>query len=220
MKVKIKVPTSLRDIKLSQYQKFVRTTKDSEDDYFIARQMVGIFCNIPDNVVDQIVAKDFNQIVEDISAILKTKAEFKTRIKHNDKQLGFIPNLDEITVGEKADLDAFYKDVSTWDKAMGVLYREVEHETKRGYLVKPYTEINVSLDLTLDVVFGANVFFYNLMKDLLSYTQSCIKVQAVKNPKLLQTLGKNGDGITAFMNSLEEIFLNLTQLANLNYQRL
>jgi len=215
--MKIKIPERLSDIKLSQYQKFLRTTKDSEDDNFIARQMVAIFCDIPDKVVDQIIAKDFESIVNQIGNALNQSPEFKEVITYEGVKYGFIPNLDEITVAEKADLDTYFKDVQTMDKAMGVLYREIDIQTKRGYLIQDYNADGKSLDLTLDVVFGANVFFYNLMRDLLIYTQNSIKAEAEQNPKVKQILSKNGVGITAFLNSLQETFLNLTMLANLNF---
>jgi len=215
--MKIKIPERLSDIKLSQYQKFLRTTKDSEDDNFIARQMVAIFCDIPDKVVDQIIAKDFESIVNQIGNALNQSPEFKEVITYEGVKYGFIPNLDEITVAEKADLDTYFKDVQTMDKAMGVLYREIDIQTKRGYLIQDYNADGKSLDLTLDVVFGANVFFYNLMRDLLISTQNSIKAEAEQNPKVKQILSKNGVGITAFLNSLQETFLNLTMLANLNF---
>jgi hypothetical protein len=216
MKVKIKTPTALSDIKLSQYKKLVRTTDKSEDDSFIARQMVGIFCNISDELVGKIRAKDFDSIVESITKALNEKPKFKPRFKLDGVEYGFIPNLEEITVGEKADLDTFYQDVQKMDKAMSVLYRPIT--TKRGgsYLIEDYTAKELPLDLTLDIVFGANVFFSNLMSDLLNYTQNFIKAEVEHNPKASQILEQNGDGTTAFINSLELTFSNLKRLVNLN----
>ena len=219
MKININVPTSLSDIKLSQYQKFIRTTKDSEDDNFIARQMVCIFCDLPDSVVGSIKANQYDDLVKDISEVLQQKGTFKSTFKMNSVEYGFIPNLDDITVDEKADLDTFYKDVQTLDKAMGVLYRPITVKTKRGYLIEDYTDeyLGQSLDVTLDIVFGANVFFSNLTKDLLNYIQRFTVEQVERNPKALQILAQNGVGITAFTNSLEEMFYDLNKLVNLNY---
>ena len=81
MKLKITIPESLDDIKVSQYQKFIRTTDKSEDDAFIARQLVGIFCNIPDSVVDSIKATDYKSIVNTIKKVLEEKPEFNQRFK-------------------------------------------------------------------------------------------------------------------------------------------
>lgn len=219
MKVKIKVPTSLSDIKLSQYQKFVRTTKDSEDESFIARQMVGIFCNLPDDVVSIMKVKDFNQTVEDITKVLQMSSELITQFTLDGVDYGFIPKFDDITVDEKADIDLFYKDLQTLDKAMGVMYRPIKYKNRNTYLIEDYKGNKKSLDVTLDVAFGANIFFSTLMTDLLNYTQNYINNQAVHNQKVSQILEENGDGIAAFMNSLEVIFSSLKKSVNLNYMK-
>ena len=213
MNVKITVPTSLSDIKLSQYQKFQRTTEGSEDDNFITRQMVGIFCNIPDSVVDKIKAKDYNEIVSDITKVLQEEPKFKPIIKHEGKEYAFIPKLDDITVGEKADIDSNFNDVQKMHIAMSVMYRPIKFKKGDTYLIEDYEPNAKGLDLSLDVVFGANVFFSNLTNDLLNYIQNCIEAEVLK-PKALQTLVKNGAGITAFTNSLEAIFSDLRKLAS------
>ena len=214
MKVNINVPNTKKDIKLSQYQKFVKTTKDSEDEAFILRQMVGIFCNIPDSVVNNMTVNDFNDVTNTITKALEEKSEFKPRFVMDDIEYGFIPDLENITVGEKADLDSYYRDIDTMHKAMGVLYRPIKASSKKGYLIEDYEGKGNSLDPTLDIVFGANVFFSSLMNDLLNYTQNSIAHQVAHSPKVSQTLEQNGVGTVAFMNSLAETFSSLRALAN------
>jgi len=219
MKIEIKVPSSLSDIKLSQYQKFIRTTKDSEDENYVARQMVLIFCNLTDNIVDKMKPRDYESIVEDLTNVLTQDAELVTKFELDDVEYGFIPNFDDITVGEKADIDTFYKDLDTLDKAMAVMYRPITFKNKSTYLIEDYEGKGSSLDVTLDVAFGANVFFSTLTNDLMNYIQNCIADQAVQNPKVSQILAKNGRGIQAFMNSLEGMFSSLTKLQNLSYTK-
>ena len=219
MKVPIRIPTELSEVKLSQYQKFLKTTKDSEDEYFISRQLVGIFCNLPDSVVGQLKTKDYNNIVNKVTELLSKKPEFQPKFKLNNIEYGFIPNLEDITVDEKADLDTFYKDIKSMDKAMAVMYRPITMKNKDSYNIEEYKAKGDSLDVPLDIAFGANVFFFNLMKDLLNYIQSSIKVEVELNPKVSQILAKNGVGITAFMSSVEETFLNLKMLVNLDYMK-
>jgi len=253
--VKITIPTKLSEIKLSQYQKFARTTKDSEDDKFIARQIVGIFCDIPDTVVGQIKAKDFESIVTDITNVLSIKPEFKTKFVLDGVKYGFIPDLEDITVDEKADLDTYLSDMDKMDKAMAVMYRPIIAENKRGYLIEEYMEeinhiedlieiektkinssklvnlrINLidakkrfeeknSLDVSLDIAFGANFFLHNLMSELLSFIQNYISDQVEHSPKLSQTLEANGVGTIHFIKSLEEAFSHLKRLVNLDYTK-
>lgn len=253
--ISITVPTSLSDIKLSQYQKFLRTTKDSEDIKFIDRQLVGIFCNISDATVNNMTSKSFNEVVQDIRNILdieKKEIPFIRMLKYDDINIGFIPNLDEITVGEQGDLSVYIQDWQKMDKAMGVLFRPIEVIVKDKYRIKPYMgEINdinkiiekeklnsgfihdyrmkklnkklikanliweneSSKDLTMDVVFGAYFFLNNLLQDLLSCIPRFIEAGVKQDPRLLSLL-KNGDGIKASMDSLEEIFFDLKMCLN------
>jgi hypothetical protein len=214
MKVKITQPTSLKDIKLSQYQKFIRTTKDSEDNNFVTRQMISIFCNVQDKVVGQIKASDYDSIVEDLTKVLELKPKFIPTFRLDGVDYGFIPELEDITVDEKADLDTFYKDIDTMDKAMAVLYRPITINRGDKYLIEDYEGNNGSLDVSLDVFLGANVFFSLLMTDLLNYTQNYIAQEVEHNPKVSQILEQNGVGSIAFINSLQETFSSLTRLVN------
>ena len=222
MKIKITIPTELKDIKLSQYQKFIKTTKDSKDAVWINNQTVGIFCNLSDEHVRGMTKKDYNSILKSLGDILKRiekqDGELIPIIKHNGKEYGFIPCLDEITVGEQADIDSMMNDWDKMDKVMAILYRPITIKRKGKYLIENYNGEERSLDLNMEVVNGALVFFYNLFQDLLIYTQSYIKEVAHKT-EVLQILEKNGIGIKTFIASQEEIFSNLIRSLNLNSMR-
>lgn len=214
MKVKITIPESLSDIKVSQYQKFVRTTEGSKDDNFIARQLVGIFCNIPDDIVDSIRATDYKSIVNSITKILEEKPKFTQRFRLDGVEYGFIPKLDDITVGEKADLDEYLKDIKTLDKAMAVLYRPIKSKYKDTYLLEDYKGDGEGLDCDLNTALGANFFLANLMNDLLNCTLNFIEGQVMHNEKVSQILAENGVGINQSMRYLREISSNLTKWAS------
>ena len=213
MKVKIIVPETLADLKLSQYQEFIKNTKDIEDDNYVKRQLVSIFLNIPIEKVNHISKKDYDGLVVLLSNLLAQKPELKTTIKHDGVNYGFIPNLEDITVGEQADIDAYINDVNKWDQMMAIMYRPIKMRKSNKYLIEDYTAKEPPLDLPLDVVFGAVFFFTNLLTDLLNCTQNFIKEQ-VDNDKSLQTLVESGVGIKTFTHSLEETFLKLTMSLN------
>lgn len=209
MKVKVKVPTSLSDIKLSQYQKFVRTTEGKEDENFINRQMVAIFCNIPDDAIGYIKKSDYDEMVTQVRNVLSMQSTLQTIINFNGVEYGFIPdNFENITVSELADIDSYIKDVRTYDKAMAVLYRPISFKKGKQYLIEDYKGEGQSLDLPMSVVSGALVFFSDLINDLLSCTQNSI-MEAVKTDKRLQTLVENGVGINHFTDLLRETFSDL-----------
>ena len=201
MKVSVKVPTSLEAIKLSQHQKFLKTTEGSKDDAWINKQLVSIFCNLSDHVVKNIKKRDYNKIINELSKVVDLEGTFKPIITHEGKEYGFIPNLQDITVGEQADLESVINDWQKMGKACAIMYRPIKSKRKDKYLIEDYTGEEPDLDLNMDVVRGALVFFYNLMKDLLNCTQNYMKA-LVHQPKILQTLEKNGVGINQFTESL------------------
>ena len=154
-------------------------------------------------------------IVKTITSIISTKDTLKPIIEHDGKRYGFIPSLDDITVGEQADIDAWINDWQKMDKVMAVLYRPITHERNGKYLIEEYTGKERPLDLSMDIVQGALVFFYNLLNDLLSYTQNYLK-EAAHQTKASQILAQNGVGIKTFTESLEGIFFDLKQSISLN----
>lgn len=218
MRVKIEVPDSLKDIKLSQYQKFIRTTKDSEDERFIAKQLVGIFCDIPDELVNSLSFTDFDRIKNIITGIINVDGDQKLKriIEVDGKAYGFIPDLNDITVGEQADIDSMIGDWKNMHKVMGILYRPIKTHKADKYTIEDYKP-GAELDLTMDVVQGALQFFFLLLRDLMTCTRSFIEEAA--HDKRLQSLGVNGDGIKAYTDYLAEISSNLTTSLNLDFMR-
>ena len=208
MNVKIKVPTSLSDIKLSQYQKFIKLTKDVEDNAYISRQLVAVFCNLTDKLVLQMAKKDFNSIVDVLCGILQDKPEVKHIINYNGKQYGLIPDVSQITVGEQADLDTLWNDYDKRQQVMSILYRPIKVKSKDNYLIEDYTGKEEHLDLTMDIVKGAEVFFYNILNDCVSYIQKCIQ-EVEFQTNLSQTLEKSGAGIKVSTDLLKETFSDL-----------
>jgi hypothetical protein len=103
-------------------------------------------------------------------------------------------------------------------KAMAVLYRPIKKNGLNGtYEIEKYngsiTYSDVMKHAPLDVVFGANVFFYTLGNELLKSTMTYLE-----NNKEIQTIlhqhnsEKDGDGIVQSMLLLKETLSNLIEL--------
>lgn len=213
-KVKINIPETLNDIKLSQYQKFLRVTQDVKDEKLIAKRMVAVFCNLTDTIVNNMTKQSFDEIVLSLTKILTVDEDMDLirTFKKDGQTYGFIPNLDDITVGEQADVDSFIMDWQKMDKAMGVLYRPLKAKHKDKYQIEDYKP-NVSIDTPLDVALSANFFLQNLLKDLLSCIPNSIK-SIVDQELKSETLVKNGDGINQSMESLRVICSDLRMSLN------
>lgn len=221
MNLSVKIPTSLSEIKLSDYQKFVKIEKDNEDKVFVTQKMVQIFCNIPLLAVTRMKRSDFMSISASIINLLKQINEAREkntpliqRFDYKGKEYGFIPSLDDMQFGEYIDLEESIKDVGTYHNAMAILYRPISLKKGNSYLIKDYepNQGESMKDVGMDVVCGALVFFYRLGMDLLSVTPKYLAEVIKKNPKMAAALDKNGVGISTYTNLLEEACLRLRML--------
>lgn len=163
MKLSITIPENLNDVSLGQYQKWLKIAKDKEQDHFLQKKMIEIFCNVPLKQVLQIKANDIKNICLEISKLFTKEPRFIDRFNLNGKEFGFVPSLDEMTFGEYVDLDTYLNDWDLMHKAMGVLFRPITYKKKKQYLIEDYERADKydMKDMTLDIVFGATVFFYN-----------------------------------------------------------
>lgn len=212
--MKIYIPSNLGDIRLTQYQKFLRVTENLEDSELINRYAVAIFCNISDDVVRSMTSQTYRDILDQIKKVLESISDelpLKRIIKYQGSSYGFIPNLDKLTVGEMADIDSMIHDWQKMDKVMAILYRRLEHKQGDKYLIEKYNNLGVSLDIPLDVALGAYFFLSNLLQDLLTCIPSYIK-EMVEQKESRELLEENGVGINQFTESLEGICLNLRTL--------
>lgn len=214
MKIELTIPTTLNDIKLAQYQKFLSIAKDNEESEFLQQKMVQLFCGIDLKDVAQIRYKDVAEITANINNLFTKDNQFIQRFKMGGVEFGFIPNLDEMSTGEYMDLDTYITDWDTMHNAMAVLYRPITNKMGNKYQIEEYkgsiTYADVMRHAPLDVVLGAMVFFYNLGNDLLKSTVNYLeKNQEVQDILTKHNLENVGDGIQVSMLLLKETLEDL-----------
>ena len=223
MKLQITIPTSLDEITLEQYQKFLSIAKDNPDGEFLQHKMVEIFCGIDLKNAAKISFKDVNEITTNLSNLFNQKYDLKRTFKLGNTEFGFITNLDEITLGEYTDLDKY---ISDWDKmhnAMAVLYRPITKKLKDKYQIEEYNGSYTYCDamkyMPLDVALGAVVFFYTLGNELLKstihYLENNKEFQNIVNNHNLEV---NGVGIHHSMLLLKEMLEDLKMFPDFDYQ--
>ena len=214
MKVQINVPDSLKDITLEQYQKFEKlNTEENKDSSFLLQKMIEIFCNLNLKDVANIKYKSVQEITKHLNNVFDVKTDLTPTFKLGGIEFGFIPVLDDMTLGEYIDLDTYLGDWENMDKAMNVLYRPITLNNKNRYNIEDYKESdNTELfkDMPLDIAMGSLVFFWNLNNELLQITLRYLNQEAKKmNMEQRLALEESGVGINQSMDSLRKMLPSL-----------
>jgi len=221
MKIKISIPTSLNEITLEQYQRFISIAEKNEDNNFLQLKMLEIFCNVSLEIASNMSLKDVTEITASINEMFAKEYKLQTIFKLADTNFGFIPNLDEISLGEFTDLDNYFGKMDKLHNAMAVLYRPIIDKFRDKYSIQDYngsiTYCDVMKSMPMDVVFGAMVFFYNLSNELLISSLNYLE----ENPQVKALIDKHnselsGDGIHLSMLSLKLMLEDLMKFQNFN----
>ena len=223
MKLDILLPTSLSEIPLSRYQKFIEMKEQSNDEEFIANKMIQIFCGIELKEVMQIKVKELNGLIKHFTDVFSEKPQLVRQFKIKDIEFGFIPKIDDISFGEYVDLEHHFQNWSTYHKAMAVMFRPIKEKHGDKYTIVDYEPNEDMQELMkfapLDVAISASVFFWNLGSELLSLTMNYLQNEVTKMTRLLNTqkeanLHDAGTGIQASINALVEMSPSLMKSPN------
>jgi len=167
----LKVPNSLSEITLGQYQKFNKVLSEEPDEDFLQKKTIEIFCQVNLADVNQYKYSSIVQVIEIINKMFEQKPTLIKRFKHKGDELAFIPKLDEMSFGEFVDLDLLLSDWETMDEAMAVLYRKIEHSHKNNYTIEAYDSDKTQdmKSMPLDVALSSLFFLESLSKELTNH---------------------------------------------------
>jgi hypothetical protein len=212
MNIEINVPSSLNEITLGQYQKFLKIAENNQEGNFLDAKMIEIFCGIPLSDSYKLKMSSVTAILDILNEMLSQTPKHVERFKMNGIEYGFIPDLDEMSLGEYIDLD---NNASKWEQmhvAMNVLYRPIKTSKVGKYNIEEYDVKfpEVMKDMPLDAAIGSLFFFYNLGMELanhtIAYSVTPAEMEAIQGQLTSQ---QNGDGINQFMDSLTEMLQGL-----------
>jgi hypothetical protein len=205
MKLNIHIPTSLKEITLRQYKKFLKIQESVTDQRFLNAKMIEILCKVELKDVMLLRVADSEEIVSIISKLFEEKPDLVTRFKLNNVDYGFHPQLDDLTLGEYIDLDSFLGDWENMEKAMNVLYRPVIVKLKNKYNIEDYKidTHEVLLDMPMNAVMSSIFFLWNLGLDLSRIMTNSLDNQETQILQQYLNSQGNGVGINQFMDSLK-----------------
>jgi len=233
---KISLPLSINDIKLKDYQEYMKVydaNKDVDDANFLELKLLEIICKIELLEANKMPFEAFNSTLEYMSEIFQEKTPLVRRFKLRGSddvtaEFGFIPNLSKMSLGEYVDLDTYIGDMQTMHKAMAILFRPVHKswDGKEHYRIAEYegTEkyAEVMKEMPLGIALGAMVFFYRLgmklSKHMMSYSLQLLEKEELSEEQS-QRLRRDMDGIKASMPLLEEMHSDLGRLPIYRYTR-
>jgi len=225
------LPATMRDIKLSQWQKYVdvlEKNKDAELTDFLEKKLLGIFCGVELKDIDRIGLSVFDSSIQHLSSILNSKPELTRTFKLVGTdgvtvEFGLIPNFDKMSYGEFVDLEKYLFVDKDFHRAMAVMYRPIKFKNKDSYLIHEYkgTEYlaEVMKDTPLDVALGARVFFYRLATKLSNFTMAYTlkELQQKQEGRTDEHSVKSGETIKQYLHSLEKMSEELEKLQNSQY---
>ncbi|MBP92917.1 MAG: hypothetical protein CMC55_02235 [Flavobacteriaceae bacterium] len=212
MKVKIKkegntkefnLIKSWSDVTLEKWVKLVDLHKGSRSDE--ALETITALSNIPKQLVKELGIKDVAIIMEKISE-LQSKADGRLRntITVEGKEYGFHPELEDITLGEWADIETFIKSgiETNMPEVMAVLYRPIVEKKNKKYVIEAY-DGNIAIraeefkKMKAEEVQSALVFFWSFGSELLKILPSYLTERTEQIRKTLQDRISQKNGATS-----------------------
>ena len=212
MKIEITIPNNLNEITLGQYQKFLSIAENNKEGEFLNAKMIEIFCGISLADTYNLKMSSVTAILDVLNNMLEQKPQHIVQFKMDGVKYGFVPDLDELTLGEYIDLD---NNISKWEQihiAMNVLYRPIKDSKGLNYNIKDYdtSDSDKMKNMPLGAAMGSLFFFYNLGLELSKHTilssKNQLQTEATQEGLTSQ---QNGDGINQYMLSLNQILQDL-----------
>ena len=198
MKVKIKkdgkteefkLISSWSDVNLETWLKLIEFETGSKTQE--AEGTIATLSDMSKQLINQLSLKDVAVIMEKIAEFQAGQdSSLKKIIEIEGVEYGFHPNLDDITLGEYADLETFIKNgiEQHLPEVMAVLYRKVTEKTDSGvYTIEKYGgDLTIRAEqmkkMSAEQVQSALVFFYSFVS-VLSMTLESYLTKKLKETK-------------------------------------
>lgn len=194
---------SWEDVTLETYAKLIKYKKKSNTDE--AFTLINNMSDIPRKFVQSLSLKDITELLSNMASLqVLEDNELKGIIRVGRKNYGFHPNLDEITMGEYADLEHFIENgyINHLPEIMAVLYRPVVSREGNNYTIEAYDgnieeRAKIFRNMKASEVQTALVFFWNFGSELLLTLQSYLMKTKLMKKELnsMETLPTSGAGL-------------------------
>ena len=159
---------SLKELgRLLEYRKLSPTAE--------AINTINMFSDIPKDIIKKLRLEDVTGMLSLLSELESDKdTSFRATFTLHGVKYGFIPSLEDISLGEYADIETFIKNGIETNLAniMSVLFRPIVEDHKDYYIIEGYDattqqrRARLFMDMSGMQVQNAMVFFCNFVNEL------------------------------------------------------
>lgn len=230
MEFVIKIPKSLKEVKLNDFLQFSKL--EGSDERLVMYKAFEVFTNLEKEHVKQLPYDVANQTLKAVLNLLEQKPQDRRTFFIGDVEYGRIPNMETITFGEYIELDTFITPLFHGEinseyafKFMSCLYRPIKEKVRDIYSIEPFTKEYLDSehwrrfkkDCPADVYASSVAFFLSLRIELLEamkvYFQQVETMEGQEN-----NLQKIGDGMEALKRMQPVNISPLTKQLNILYK--
>jgi len=190
-----KIVDSWNDVTLEKWQQLVLGKRKSKTEE--AKETIKALSDLPVKLIEEMALSDVATIFERLSK-LQIEGKLKKVFEIDEVEYGFLPNLDEITLGEWADIEHNIKDglEKNIHKIMSVLFRPITSKEGKLYSVEAYKDGKQRAEkfrkkMSATQVQQSLVFFWRFGKELLKILPSCL-MEVMKKIQAEMNLPKSG----------------------------
>ena len=201
MKVKIKkegktetfnLIESWSDVTLEKWIKIIDIETGSKTEE--AEETIAALSDIPKKLIKELPLRDAAIIMGKIAELQsKQDTVLKKVFEIDGVEYGMHPNLDDLTLGEYADLETFIKNglEKNMPEVMAVLFRPIKEKNGSAYTIAAYDgEIALRAEemkkMSAEQVQSALVFFWHFVRELLTILPSYLTEQMEKTQEQLK----------------------------------
>ena len=203
----MRVPKSLNEITIDKYLKAIDIINNEDVELVVMLRLLNIFTGKSIEQLVEYPLAELDKNYQHIAKVLNEKPKLQKTFILDGKEYGFIPNLEQMKSGEYIDLtNNLGKDILA---SMAVMYRPITRKFKDVYDIEKYKgtdEKDIFKNAPISVYLGAQVFFWNLMNDLLKLIPQYLEAELTEYQKA--DLEKNGVGLSQLRELGENIDLN------------
>ena len=190
------------DITLEKWLKLIEFEGLSKTEETI--ETITLLSNMPKKIIRQLGIEDVAVIMKSFNLFqTNTGKKFRKVFTVNNQEYGFHPNLEELTVGEWADIETFVQDgiEKNMPEIMAVLFRPIKERKNEAYIIDAY-DGNIAVraekfkKMSAEQVQSSLVFFWSFVSELSQILLSYLKVHLKEMKQVLETNHLQKSGVT------------------------